>query len=46
MKYKMEREDAGVRPTTSSDEVNEEWLYSSESIHCTSATRDPKEVHL
>lgn len=42
----MEKEDSRVRPMAGFDKVNEEWLYSSESIHCTSLGRDPKKVHL
>lgn len=39
-------EGSRLRPMDSFDKVNDEKLQSSESIHCTNAARDPKEVHL
>jgi hypothetical protein len=42
----MEEEDSRPRPTDNSDKVSDEELQSSESFHCTSATRDTKKVRL
>jgi hypothetical protein len=42
----IEEEDSRPRPTDNSDKVSDEELQSSESFHCTSATRDTKSPSL